>query len=263
MVQVVNAINANAQQLPTLRGEGHFDASFSDGGKVRSVQGSLTLLYAYPHSLGFFGKDLVLGRILEVGSNDDRYWVVAGPRGNDRTRMWWGTYKNAGRVQSRDLPVHPDALLEVLGIQPIETDFLRPPMPVMRFNNDRDAYMFVWNTPLADQWAASKEIWYDRRTKLPLIVLLFDQNGRVVVRAYLLDHQPVEVAGAPREQWPKVATSYRLFFPENGSTVNFDLKDDLKVKKGNVPNARSFAFPTDLDAIPRVTQLDDEQQNSH
>jgi hypothetical protein len=257
--QLVARINANNQQVPTLHGEGHFDASFKTEGKPRSVQGELTLNYSYPRSLSFIGKDLVLGRILEVGSNDSRYWVVAGPRGDERTRMWWGAYKNINRVKSNDLPVQPDALIEVLGVQPIETDFLQPAAPVLRFNNDADAYMIVWSIPLQDRWAAQKEIWYDRKTKLPTLVLLFDKDGRIMLRAYLLNHQPVEVAGTPKDRWPKVATEYRLFFPDSGSTVRFYLKDALALKKGSVPNARTFAFPVDIDAIPHVIELDEQQ----
>ncbi len=52
-------------------------------------------------------------------------------------------------------------VLEVLGVGMIGSNFLAPPAPVMRFNNDTHAYMFVWSVPLADRWAAQKEIWYD------------------------------------------------------------------------------------------------------
>ena len=67
----------------------------------------------------------------------------------------------------------------------------------MRFNNDADAYMFLWNVKLPDRWAVQKEIWYDRATLLPKLVLLFDENGRVVLRAYLSNYKSVEVANVP------------------------------------------------------------------
>jgi hypothetical protein len=74
------------------------------------------------------------------------------------------------------VPVRPDLVLEVLGVSMIPTNFLAPPAPVMRFNSVNRAYMFVWSVPLRDRWAAQKEIWYDLDTKLPRLVLLFDEN---------------------------------------------------------------------------------------
>jgi hypothetical protein len=65
-----------------------------------------------------------------------------------------------------------------------------------------------------------------------------------VLRATLLDHQPVEIEGVPKDEWPMVATSYKLLFPDTGSTMNFDLKTALARNRKNVPNERSFAFPS-------------------
>jgi len=58
----------------------------------------------------------------------------------------------------------------------------------------------VWNVRVPDRYVAQKEVWYDRKTKLPIKVLLFDPNGRVVLRADLSKHKPVQaqqVQGQP------------------------------------------------------------------
>ena len=70
----------------------------------------------------------------------------------------------------------------------------------MRFNNDADVYMFVWSIRGIDRFIAQKEIWYDRATKQPRRVYLFDDNGRVILRAFLRNHAPLEVPGAPRDR---------------------------------------------------------------
>ena len=44
-------------------------------------------------------------------------------------------------------------------------------------------------------------------------------NFRFALRAYLFAHRPVEVDDLPREQWPTVATDYRLFFPDSGTKM--------------------------------------------
>jgi hypothetical protein len=131
----------------------------------------------------------------------------------------------------------------VLGIGAIDTDFTHEPAPVMRFNNDADAYMIVWSARLPDRWVAQREVWYDRATKLPRIVLLFDENGRVVLRAYLSNHQPVE-SNDP-EHAPKVATEYRLFFPATGAKMSFQLRDMRQKKNNTIPSERSFPFPSE------------------
>jgi hypothetical protein len=147
---------------------------------------------------------------------------------------------------------------EVLGISDINIDFLSEPAPVMRFNPDADAYMFVFSsrggTP--PRWIASKEIWYDRQTLLPTLVLLFDQNGRVVLRAYLSDYQPLEVPDLPSERWPKVARYYQLYFPDSLSRMWFRLTD-VALHHGKLPNDLTFGFPTERANVSNIIQLDE------
>src|SRR5690606_20580822 len=105
---------------------------------------------------------------------------------------------------------------EVLGVSNIETDFLAEPAPVMRFNNDADAYMFIWIVQGPNRLIARKEVWYDRQTKLPKLILLFDDDGRIVLRAYLSEHQRIAVSDLPETEQPMIATRYNLFFPDSG-----------------------------------------------
>jgi hypothetical protein len=110
----------------------------------------------------------------------------------------------------------------------------------MRFNNDARAYMLVWNRPLTIRWAAEKEVWYDLETKLPRLINLFDANGRIILRAYLADHQDVPETGG------KIATRYDLFFPENKSRMSFrltEVRPYIQQKRIRIPNPGSFAFP--------------------
>ena len=252
--QVVAGVNANAEQIPTLRGGGSFEAWIKDNDKTHFVNGEVTLLYSQPRSLRLIGKKDIAGQVFEIGSNEERYWVII--RGDEDT-MWTGTFANIDHVDPKQIPVQPDLLLEVLGVQPIPTNLLQQPVPVMRFNNDSDSYMLVWTIKLADKWAAQKEIWYDRATLLPKLVLLFDENGRVILRAYLANHKPVEVENSPREKWPKVATSYRLLFPESGSKMTISL-DDVALKRNNAPNAHSFTYPGEKAGVSHVIQLDEK-----
>ncbi|MDB5322413.1 MAG: hypothetical protein JWN40_4044, partial [Phycisphaerales bacterium] len=80
----------------------------------------------------------------------------------------------------------------------------------------------------------------DLETKLPKLILLFDANGRIILRAYLSDHKQIPETGG------MIATRYELFFPENKSQMSFHITDlHAYIIKGKIkiPNPGSFAFP--------------------
>jgi len=113
----------------------------------------------------------------------------------------------------------------------------------MRFSNFADAYIFVWNRLEGDHWVAVKEIWYDRTTKLPEMVLLFDPDGRTILRAKLSKPVPLEVPDMPKERWPMVASQYELTFPDDGSAITFWFTDDYAVSHKGIPRPTSFNRP--------------------
>jgi hypothetical protein len=214
-----------------------------------------SLLYRTPRDVKLNGSADVVGNVLEIGSNRDNYWLIARKPGPDQA--WWGRYKYLGSSCSKPIPVSPALVLEVLGVSTINEDFNALPVPVMRFNNDSDAYMMIWNTKLPDRWVATKEIWYDRATKRPTKVFLFDPNGRIILSARLDKHKPVEVPDLPKDQWPTVATDYRLNFPDNGSYMHLVL-DEVQLKRKGVPNDLTFRFSPDKLDVPTVIQLDED-----
>jgi hypothetical protein len=114
----------------------------------------------------------------------------------------------------------------------------------------------VWNGKLPDRWVATREVWYDRKTLLPRLVLLFDANGRVALRAYLANHRKVKLENQPEEQWPMVATNYRLYFPDSGSKLSMQLTDVALAGPRGVPNDRSFRFDSNRTGTSKAIQLD-------
>jgi hypothetical protein len=239
MAKVVAEINANNSKIKTLRAKHSFVATLvDDKGKSRTFSGDGYLLFAKPDNLLLTAGGII--KYFEIGSNDTRYWFTAFP--DEVSTQWWGEKAKLTDQGAKQIPIRPDLLLEVLGVSEINTNFLQPPVPVMRFNNDAWAYMFVWNKPLRDRWAAEKEVWYDVITKLPKLVLLFDASGRVILRAYLSEPKEVEGTGA------KMQSKYDLYFPESKSQMSFQLteiKESIDTGKGHIkiPNPGSFAFP--------------------
>jgi hypothetical protein len=250
LAQLVDQINQRNTRIESLWADGSFSANLIDPQtkKTTTGDGDALLLYMPQKNLRLVGR--VLGnRIFEVGSNEDRYWMIA----YDKTdTMWWGSHRLIDPKGAGVLPIRPDLLAEVLGVGAIGADLLKEPFPVLRFNNDSDAYMLTWNVVLSDRWAVQKEIWYDRQTLLPKLVLLFDANGRVVLRAYLTDHRPVD----GYDPTLKIAAGYDMFFPDTGSTFRVKLADIRRNSRG-VPQARSFNFPSDSAGVSKVIQVDE------
>ncbi len=263
MAQVVTAINANNARLPTLWASHYYEATVVDEQrKPHYVNGDGAILYRSPQAARGWGMLVVgdkpaIGRVFEIGTTAEWYWLKIVP---ELDTMWYGAQRHLGKPCAGRIPIRPDMVGEVLGIGTIGPgEFMRPPAPVMRFNNDADAYMFVWVVPATnpDRMAAQKEVWYDRQTKRPKVVLLFDEHGRVQLRAYLSKHQQVDPGdGAPRESWPWVATDYRLYFPETGTRMSFEL-NDVRLERNGVPTRKGLAFPgTDEPGVSKVIQLD-------
>jgi len=238
MAQVVRHVNENNLAIDTIWARHSFEATLvDDKGKSRTFSGDGNLLFAKPDNLLLTAKSTLIN-FFEIGINDQRYWFTAYP--DEVSTQWYGDKDKLTDAGARQIPIRPDLLLEVLGVSAISEDFMTPPAPTMRFNNDDWSYMFIWNKPLTNRWVAEKEVWYDKDTYLPKLVELFDANGRIILRAYLSDHQMIEGSKG------KIATRYSLFFPDTKSQMSFHLSDIRKeLVKGRVhiPNPASFAFP--------------------
>ena len=176
---VVQAINGNNQRLDTLYARGYLEADLRDEkGQKNFFNANAILLYRKPRELRLVARKEI-GNV-EIGSNAKNYWLLVKPQ---ISTMWWGSYDSLDKVHRKEIPIRPDLFLDVLGVNIIDTDFKQQPAPVMVFNNDADSYMIRWQVTTADRWVAQKEVWYDRSTKLPTHVLLFDEDGRIVLSA--------------------------------------------------------------------------------
>jgi hypothetical protein len=252
LAEIVAEVNRNSEALPTLWASGDFEARVVDEGKRRFVNGDVTLLYRRPDEVRLVGKKDIAGVVFDAVSTPERYWLIV--KGETDT-MWHGSVDYLDRIDPKQIPIRPDVLVEILAVERIDPNLLQPPVPTMRFNNDADAYMLTFNVRLADRWAVRKEVWYDRQTKLPRMVLLFDEHGRIVVRAYLSNHRAVETEAA-QGQRPRVATRYQVFFPDTGTTMRIDL-EDLALSRNRAPSNGTFAFPTNP-GVSRQINLDEQ-----
>jgi len=238
MSAVVAKINANNSRLPTLYARCYIEADIVHKGKSRFVNTEGDLFVRKPNELLLRGRK-VLEKVFEMGSTADRYWLSIYLDENTR---WWGYHRNAGKAGTDTISVRPDLVGEVLGTGQVNTDFNALPAPTMTFNNDLRVYMIAWHAKKADRWVTEKEIWYDLGTCLPRKVLLFDENGRVILRANLSEHQAADASPLPRDQWPVMATMYDLYFPETGSDMTMKLSDMVLRNEGGHPREGTIVF---------------------
>ncbi len=239
LAQLVERVNQNNDKLPTLWAREKFEAEIVDRQKNKTsrIDGYGNLLFTAPNQMKLTAKNEVAD-LFEMGSDGARFWLY---EKHDQI-FWWGKYADLYKVNSTEIPVRPDMVMEVLGIRALDTDLLKQPAPVLRFNNASDAYMVDWQIQTENHWAVIKEIWYDRATLLPNRVMLFDPNGQVALWARLSKFDRVESAGVDEGQWPMMATHYELFFPASGTTMDFDLSDMTLSHRG-FPNAATYRMP--------------------
>lgn len=250
---VIAKINANARRLPTLWSPLYFELTVPDDKKnPQFVNGNGVLLYRRPGDFRLVGSKEI-SDIFELGSNSTRFWLKVIPQ----KTQWFGDFANLGKPCAQTMPIRPDLVREVFGLTPIVDDALAQPAPVMRFNNNARAYMFVWSVVQNGRWVPQKEIWYDMTTFEPQEVVLFDADGmgRVVLTAKLSQPVAVSVKGVPKLQWPTIAGQYDLFFPELPATMKLTLDaEQVASSHRGAPSDASFQFRLDPDM--KAIQID-------
>jgi hypothetical protein len=249
--EVIAHIDANTSQIPTLWARQDFDGTIVDQDHAsHSLSAHGVILYRAPHELRIVANDDFGQEVFEIGLTDDLYWLKVVPK---LDTLWWGRMRNVGKPSSVAIPIRPDLILDVLAVSGVDPNLNREPYPVLRFNNDADVYMIDSVVRASDRLLVQKEVWYDRVTLEPRTVLLFDANGRVVLRAHLSDFQPLADAGSA-----VIAMQYNLLFPDTGSTMKFTLSQAALGKNG-IPRPGSIHLPNlDNPGVKNVIQIDKE-----
>jgi len=236
---VVSKINQNNEKIYTLWAHEHFQGTFVDRQQDKSqpLSGFGALLYTAPNQMKLTVQNEFTS-LFEMGSDGKHFWLWD----KQHQVFWWGDFAAMGNIDSSQMPVRPDLVMEILGVRPLDPFLLQTPAPTMRFNNYADAYMIDWQQPAGDHWEVAKEIWYDRQTLLPQKVLLFDALGHVVVWAKLSNYSRMKMQSADQNDWPQVAGRYELSFPYSGSTLSFELSDLTWSYHGR-PNDATYRMP--------------------
>jgi hypothetical protein len=140
MEDVLANINRNSEAMDFLLRAGGVNATgkYFENGKSESFEFRGTLLYRKPRLL-YLQLQHALGGKMEVGSNDDEFWVWK-RLGEDH--YWWGEYKNVDAGADVDIPIRPDHLLQVLGLQELP-DSAGEDGPLFWVGPDRYEFVFM------------------------------------------------------------------------------------------------------------------------
>ena len=237
--QIVERLNANTGRLPSLWARGLLDATLyeSRGADPLTVASAdVYVQHLKPEALRLKVEKVGVGDVLDLGTDGDNLWLLL-PR--DKV-LYTGTSGRLDPRKTEGLPVRPDLLLQVLGVNDLPTDLLAEPAPTLRVNPDLGVYMLTFVEPATlgvPRLTVSKEVWLDGDTLLPRKVILYDEAGRVALRADVGGH--VEVPTKDDSPGAKVATVYDLYFPETLSAMRFELQE-VKRRHRGAPRAGTF-----------------------
>ena len=248
--ELVSDINQNNTRITTLWASGSFECWLRDEkGQTQHIDGDKLLLgFRKPIELRMVGEKFgAPDRLFEVGSNPKQFWMWF----PIRDTMWWGEYHDDMPISYGDIPIRPDLLTEVLGVNDINPDLLKSPMPAMRFDPEQDVYDVTFHVMLPDRLIVEKEIRYDRATLLPRMVIFYDGNGRIVLRAGLSEHEHVNGDASA----PVVATRFELEFLQTHAKLVLKLSELKDSYKGR-PNDAMFRFPGP-DAAGKTYKVDE------
>lgn len=185
---VIQRVNANSQAMAfLLRGESvTATGQYIENGKRESFELKGTLLYRKPRDL-FLQLQHTLGGKMEIGSNAEEFWVWK-KLGSER--YWWGRHEEIDESADSDMPLRPDHLLEVLGLQslPPEQDV---DGPIFWVGPNRYELLFMDHAAGRQYLARTVDI--DR--KAPFLMretVYFSTDGHPKVVAKLGDYRQVE-----------------------------------------------------------------------
>ena len=241
VTDVIERYNENTGALPSLWSRGLMDATLREtleGDTTTIASADVFIQHLKPSSVRLKVKKVGLpGDLLDLGTNGIDLWLLDGY--NDTLFIGKDDFLDPDKLEG--LPIRPDLILQVLGVNNLSRDLLADPMPTLRFNPDSGGwYVLEFHEPARrgeSRLITAKEVWLDSKELLPRKVVLFDEAGRPVLRANLTAF--AEVGGEADAPPAKVATRYNLLFPETQSKMDIALEAP-RLKYRGIPTERTF-----------------------
>ena len=211
---VLDRVNRNAERMTFLLRGGGVKATgeYLEKGKLENYELRGTLLYRKPTDLFLELQHSVAGK-MEVGSNTEEFWVWK-RIGNER--YWWGLHQDLRGQDAVDMPLRPDDLVDVLGLQP-----LRPPTGDRGFKVLSDRYELRYTERSPSGWQyVTRVVHVDRRP--PYLVREITRHypsGERRMIARIANYQPVAGSDVLAPRWIDIT------WPTDGGHMNLVIRE--------------------------------------
>ena len=186
------------------------------------------LLIKPPFELYLQADTGVISKAVEIGSNENEFWVAIRP--NEIDAYLWGLWSEQNSGDAKGILINPRTLLESLGIAEIDT---------------------------SAEWSLSKEAGYDILTKKDMGVTVkklkiyccdytvrtieyFDNNGKPVAIAELNDYTQVT------EDF-SIPSSIEIYSPSENPEDQFNIKFNLTPIREATEKQKNFSIVRDDD----------------
>lgn len=211
-VERINANFAGYDETLSCSGLATFSFREADGTqRTFSLQDS-RLFYRQPQYVRFSVKSLQ-GETVQVGSNDERYWVWVD---TEPRRMWWGSWARIGQVDPNALPIPPGDLLDAMLLRPLPETLRGGLDPMLRVDGDDHRLIYV---RLDGEGRVSGYRELRLKTSppyLPVEIVDRSRDGVVLMRAALDRYEPVDGG-------PLLARRYKVEWPVSQSRFELEL----------------------------------------
>lgn len=251
---IISAIDANAALLNQALWSStvHVATRFRDeSGRLHTFDLDGTLLFRPPHSLRLDLSHPLGEKVMQVGSNDDEYWVWIAP---EVRRMWWGRHRNVGRACARRLVVQPNELICALGVAGLPRDDSGELGPTRIHGRQHDILRY-WRRIESGEYRLAREYRVDLAPPhLVRVVVFRDEFGDYEVSAYLDEHRPAWPGG------PLVPHAIHVISHKNRDEFTLRMKA-AEPRPDNAIAPRAFLRPTDrlpAEIGDNIVQIDDD-----
>lgn len=216
--RAIQLLNENADKLVSgLRSRGmSVSGRILENGKPRRFDFRGVMLFVPPHH--FWMEMQHVGEpVMQLGANDQEYWAWAK---RDLNKMWAGRRDSlADSFEDSTIPIHPDHLVESLGLTRITTSASDGPAYLVDAEYSRLIF-FVVDDQIGPR--VSRTYFIDRFAPYMIRKIVYRRNdGTELMTAQLDDHRPVDNDG------PLLARRIRVDWPEKDSFLDVRLGPTL------------------------------------
>lgn len=250
--EVLTQYNQNINDVSSFQARiAQWEIHFTDQDKVTTHKDSggkfffQTTSDEMPEQFYLQADTTLSSRALVLACDPDEFWMIS----KSASLGYWAkrSEKKVSCVQSQ--LIHPDLLLELIGLKTLPENVRAFPMPLYRLYAETFSITYVQRN--SSGLFIEREIVFDRHTDLPSVISVYHSNGQPLVVAELSNYQTIGSAQIPG--------NISLTYPEDGSYLKLKLRKIKPVNRDLGPLLRSSRK---MKNIKTIQQLDFNCENT-